>query len=169
MNARSKIVEPLRSSAQPRYLTKQFVSSCACTCSKRRSFLHISSLYFRVTITMFLCFFDLYLNVYNCDSIKFISKIQRKFKIQRIFPLFFIHQREGERGRITMNGIISSMNPYIVLWCLRYLFRSKRLNLFKKEKKKQWEIAIGEQKSKMSFRFVRSKRFENRKKRKRKN
>lgn len=35
-----------------------------------------------------------------------------------------------------MNGIISSMNPYIVLSCLRYLFSSKRLNLKKKEIKK---------------------------------
>lgn len=65
-----------------------------------------------------------------------------------------------------MNGIISSMNPYIVLSCLRYLFPSKRLNLYLKKKeikKKQREIAIGEQKSKMNFRFV-SFRFERKKK-----
>lgn len=64
-----------------------------------------------------------------------------------------------------MNGIISSMNPYIVLSCLRYLFPSKRLNLKKKEiKKKQREIAIGEQKSKMNFVPFRSVSKEKRKK-----
>lgn len=125
MNARSKIVEPLRSSAQPRYLTKQFVSSCACTCSKRRSFLHISPLYFRVTITMFLCFFDLYLNVYNCDSIKFISKIQRKFKIQRIFPLFLFIKGGGEgENNYERNYFVDESLHCVMMFTISFSFKA---------------------------------------------
>lgn len=57
-----------------------------------------------------------------------------------------------------MNGIISSMNPYIVLSCLRYLFPSKRLNLFKKGRNKKKTTRNRDRRTKKQnefpFRFV---------------
>lgn len=138
----------------------------------RRSF-SIVIIFLCDDVTMFLCFFDFNVCVWMYTEIR--SNSFRKFKgnskYKRIFPPFLFDKgrREGRGREITMNGIISSMNPYIVLSCLRYLFPSKRLNLKKKEiKKKQREIAIGEQKSKMNFRFV-SFRFERKKKKKGRN
>lgn len=110
------------------------------------------------------------LNVHR-DSIKFISKIQRKFKIQKDISPLFIRQREkrreGEGNNYERNYFVDESLHCVIVFTISLSFKAIE---FKKErnKKKQREIAIGEQKSKMNFRFV-SFRFERKKKKRGRN
>lgn len=108
------------------------------------------------------------LNVHR-DSIKFISKIQRKFKIQKDISPLFIRQREkrreGEGNNYERNYFVDESLHCVIVFTISLSFKAIEF-IFKKgrnKKKKQREIAIGEQKSKMNFRFV-SFRFERKKK-----
>lgn len=109
------------------------------------------------------------LNVHR-DSIKFISKIQRKFKIQKDISPLFIRQREkkreGEGNNYERNYFVDESLHCVIVFTISLSFKAIEF-IFKKgrNKKKQREIAIGEQKSKMNFVPFRSVSKEKRKKR----
>lgn len=108
------------------------------------------------------------LNVHR-DSIKFISKIQRKFKIQKDISPLFIRQREkrreGEGNNYERNYFVDESLHCVIVFTISLSFKAIEF-IFKKgrNKKKQREIAIGEQKSKMNFVPFRSVSKEKRKK-----
>lgn len=97
MNARSKIVEPLRSSGRPRYLTKQFVSSCSKLVARSPS-----SLYFCVTMSQcsFVSLISMY--VFECtprfDQIHFENSKEIQ-NTKGYFPPFYSTKGEEKGGR----------------------------------------------------------------------
>lgn len=112
------------------------------------------------------------LNVHR-DSIKFISKIQRKFKIQKDISPLFIRQREkkreGEGNNYERNYFVDESLHCVIVFTISLSFKAIEF-IFKKERNKKKITRNRDRRTKKQneFRSV-SFRFERKKKKKGRN
>lgn len=171
MNARSKIVEPLRSSGRPRYLTKQFVSSCSKLVARSPS-----SLYFRVTMSQcsFVSLISMY--VFECtprfDQIHFENSKEIQ-NTKGYSPPFYSTKgkegREGEGNNYERNYFVDESLHCVIVFTISLSFKAIEF-IFKKERNKKKITRNRDRRTKKQneFRSV-SFRFERKKKKKGRN